>query len=70
MRTVAILSEKGGVGKTTVTVHVGVAAHRAGLDVAIIDLDPQTSAADWADQRGEGSKPEAVAIPPAGSINY
>ena len=65
MRTVAILSEKGGVGKTTVTVHVGVAAHRAGLDIAIIDLDPQTSAADWADQRGDGSKPEAVAIPPA-----
>src|SRR5271166_6925844 len=65
MRTVAILSEKGGVGKTTVTVHVGVAAHRAGLDVAIIDLDPQTSAADWADQRGDGTKPEAVAIPPA-----
>jgi chromosome partitioning protein len=65
MKIAAILSEKGGVGKTTVTVHVGVAAHLAGLDVAIIDLDPQTSAADWADQRGDGTKPEAVAIPPA-----
>ena len=31
--------------------------------MAIIDLDPQTSAADWADERG--SEPEAVAIPPA-----
>jgi cellulose biosynthesis protein BcsQ len=63
MKTVALLSEKGGAGKTTVTVHLGVAAQRAGLDVAIIDLDPQASAAEWADQRG--SAPEAVAIPPA-----
>lgn len=59
---VAIVSEKGGAGKTTVTVNVAVAAQLAGLDVAIIDLDPQTSAADWADDRG--SPPEAVAIPP------
>jgi len=65
MKTAAILSEKGGVGKTIVTVHLGVAAHLAGLDVAIIDLDPQASAAEWADQRGEGRKPEAVTIPPA-----
>ena len=63
MKAVAVLSEKGGAGKTTVTVNVGVAGVLAGLDVAIIDLDPQTSAADWADERG--SEPEAVAIPPA-----
>jgi chromosome partitioning protein len=65
MKAVAVLSEKGGAGKTTVTVHLAVAAQLAGLDVAIIDLDPQTSAADWADQRGKDSVPEAVAIPPA-----
>jgi chromosome partitioning protein len=63
MKAVAVLSEKGGAGKTTITVHLAVAAQLAGLDVAIIDLDPQASAADWADQRG--SAPEAVAIPPA-----
>src|SRR3954447_7647394 len=63
-KVVAIVSEKGGVGKTTVTTNVGVAAHLAGLDVAIIDLDPQTNAADWFDERGQGSLPEAVAIPP------
>ena len=39
---IAIVSEKGGVGKTTMTTNLGVAAHLAGLDVAIIDLDPQT----------------------------
>jgi chromosome partitioning protein len=61
-KVVAIVSEKGGAGKTTVVVLVAVAAQIAGLSVAIIDLDPQTSAADWADDRGEA--PEAVAIPP------
>lgn len=67
MKAVAVLSEKGGAGKTTVTVNVGVAGVLAGLDVAIIDLDPQTSAADWADERG--SEPEAVAIPRPGSTS-
>jgi chromosome partitioning protein len=62
-KVLAILSEKGGAGKTTVAVHLAVAAKLAGLDVAILDLDPQSSAADWSDRRG--SDPEAVAIPPA-----
>ena len=62
-KVLAVLSEKGGAGKTTVAVHLAVAAELAGLDVAIVDLDPQASAADWCDRRG--SSPEAVAIPPA-----
>jgi chromosome partitioning protein len=62
MKVLAVLSEKGGAGKTTIAVHLAVAAQLAGLDVAIIDLDPQGSAADWSDRRG--SAPEAVAIPP------
>lgn len=63
MRTVAILSEKGGAGKTTLAVHLATAAQLAGFATAIIDLDPQASAADWADSRD--TPPEAVAIPPA-----
>lgn len=63
MRVVAVLSEKGGAGKTTLTIHLAVAARMAGLETAIVDLDPQASAADWSDARGE--EPEAVAIPPA-----
>jgi chromosome partitioning protein len=62
MHVVAVLSKKGGAGKTTIAVHLAVAAKLAGLDAVIIDLDPQASAADWADRRG--SSPEAVAIPP------
>jgi len=61
-KVVAVLSEKGGAGKTTVAVHLAVAARLAFKDAAIIDLDPQASAAEWADRRA--SEPEAVAIPP------
>jgi chromosome partitioning protein len=64
MHVVAVLSEKGGAGKTTVTIHIAVAATLAGLDTVIIDLDPQASSADWGDRRGEGVSPEATAIPP------
>ena len=63
MHIVAVLSEKGGAGKTTTAIHLAVAATLAGLDTVIIDLDPQASAADWADRRGHS--PEASAIPPA-----
>src|SRR5712692_9312549 len=51
MKTIAILSQKGGAGKTTLAVHLGVAAEAAGKLVAIIDLDPQASAAGWKDLR-------------------
>lgn len=59
MKTLAIVSQKGGVGKTTIAVHVAVAAAKAGYSVAIIDLDPQATAAQWSDWRraGEGDNP-------------
>src|SRR3954463_10882410 len=63
VKVLSIVSEKGGVGKTTVAVHLAVAAKLAGVDTAIVDLDPQASAADWSDARGEA--PEAVTIPPS-----
>ena len=50
MKTVAILAQKGGVGKTTLAVHLAVASSRR-RNTAIIDLDPQASAARWADRR-------------------
>lgn len=51
MKTVAIISRKGGAGKTTLTVHLAVAACIGGKETAIIDLDPQASAAGWGDSR-------------------
>ena len=51
MKTLAILSRKGGTGKTTIAVHLSVAAEQAGLTTALIDLDPQSSAVSWSDTR-------------------
>lgn len=75
MKTLAIVSQKGGVGKTTIAVHIAVAAAKAGHSVAIIDLDPQATAAQWSDWRnasgrdpgGEGAaeNPVVVAAPHA-----
>lgn len=41
MKTIAFLNEKGGVGKTTLTNHVGAGLAASGLRVLVIDADPQ-----------------------------
>jgi chromosome partitioning protein len=51
MKTIAIVSRKGGAGKTTIALHLAVALESLGLSVAVLDLDPQASAALWADRR-------------------
>jgi chromosome partitioning protein len=49
MRSIAFLSQKGGSGKTTLAVHLAVAAQRE--KVILIDTDPQASASTWAAAR-------------------
>jgi chromosome partitioning protein len=44
MTTAAVLNQKGGVGKTTVTLGLASAAQAAGHKVLVVDLDPQASA--------------------------
>jgi chromosome partitioning protein len=53
MKTLAVVSRKGGAGKTTISTHLAVAAEGLGIATALFDLDPQASAALWADHRGE-----------------
>ncbi|MBI1322025.1 AAA family ATPase [bacterium] len=44
MRRIAVLNQKGGVGKTTSTVNVAAALARKGYRTLVIDLDPQAHA--------------------------
>lgn len=51
MQVIGVVSQKGGVGKTTFTQCLAIEALRQGIAAAIIDADPQRSAADWGKQR-------------------
>ena len=43
MRTIAVIARKGGSGKTTVAVHMAIAAHLRGYRTLLADSDPQRS---------------------------
>ena len=64
MLTVAIVSQKGGVGKTSLALNLAVAAELAGHAALIVDLDPQASAAAWSESR-EAKAPVVVSAQPA-----
>ena len=51
MKTLSVLSCKGGTGKTTLALHLAVAAQAAGRGVLVADLDRQRSAVDWRRER-------------------
>ncbi len=54
LRVIALLGQKGGSGKTTLAVHLGVAAQERGSVVGILDTDPQGSAHAWVSLRVNG----------------
>lgn len=62
MHIIAVLSQKGGAGKTTIAVNLAVYASLQGARVALLDIDPQASASSWADLR-EGDEPITISLP-------
>jgi len=48
---IGLLNQKGGVGKTTLAVHIADALARRKKKVLLVDADPQGSALDWAASR-------------------
>ena len=51
MKTIAIISQKGGAGKTTIGIHLALAAEKRGIKTALFDFDPQASVSSWSDKR-------------------
>jgi chromosome partitioning protein len=57
MRRIAVINQKGGVGKTTTTVNLAAALARAGKRIGVIDLDPQAHATAHFGQEPDGTRP-------------
>ena len=53
MKIIAIAMQKGGVGKSTLTRSIAVAASKAGYNVLALDMDAQQSISQWAERRDE-----------------
>lgn len=64
MYVIAIVSQKGGVGKSTLAVHLATEANTQGDRVLLLDLDPQGSSMEWASRRGD-APPDVSGANPA-----
>lgn len=51
MRVIALVTQKGGTGKSTLAASLAVAAGEAGERVAALDMDPQASLTHWGERR-------------------
>jgi chromosome partitioning protein len=59
MRTICLLAQKGGTGKTTLGLHLAVLANDLGRNAVILDIDPQASSSAWR-RRRDAERPKVV----------
>lgn len=64
MKTLSLIAQKGGVGKTTLATCLAVQAVQNGKRVLVIDLDPQATASFWSDVRNQPDDPAVMSIQP------
>lgn len=62
MRRIALINQKGGVGKTTSTVNLGAALARLGRRVVLVDLDPQANLSLHLDVQLRSGEPSAYSV--------
>lgn len=55
MKTIAVMNQKGGAGKSTLSVHVATAADLDGYPCALFDMDPQGTSEAWGRWRKKGT---------------
>src|SRR5438874_11536188 len=62
MRRIAVINQKGGVGKTTTTVNLAAALAAAGRRVCVLDLDPQAHASTHLGVEPDGTLPSVYDV--------
>ena len=68
MKVLSVVSQKGGVGKTTLATALAVQATAEGKNAVIFDLDPQASATFWKDTRADDTI--AITAVPAARLSH